>query len=88
MRPAGRPDLTLNFALLCKGLENTTGAQREHRFGLLLKHAEEEGTNIEPMQDHHLPVRLPAPRWLGAGLGWILMVRIGMDSIGEAALQR
>ena len=31
-RPAGRPDLTLSFDLLWRGIELTTGAQREHRY--------------------------------------------------------
>ena len=37
MRPADRPDLTLSFDLLWKGLEITTGAQREHRYDVLVK---------------------------------------------------
>ncbi|MCM2428558.1 hypothetical protein LNW73_22460 [Streptomyces sp. RKAG337] len=41
MRPAGRPDVTLKFDLLWKGLEGTTGAQRERRYGVLLELASE-----------------------------------------------
>ncbi|MGC5413078.1 amino acid--tRNA ligase-related protein, partial [Streptomyces sp. DT225] len=52
MRPADRSDLTLSFDLLWKGLEVTTGAQREHRSDVLLKLAEEKGMNTEPMQDY------------------------------------
>ncbi|WP_406346250.1 aspartate--tRNA(Asn) ligase [Streptomyces sp. NBC_01547] len=87
MRPADRPDLTLSFDLLWKGLEITTGAQREHRSDVLLKQAEEKGMNTEPMQDYMNIFRFGCPPHggLGAGLGRILMVMLGLDSIREAA---
>ena len=43
MRPAGTPELTASFDLLWKGLEITTGAQREHRYEVLLDQAAEKG---------------------------------------------
>ena len=43
MRPAGRPELTASFDLLWKGLEVTTGAQREHRYDVLLDAGRREG---------------------------------------------
>lgn len=87
MRPADRPDLTLSFDLLWKGLEITTGAQREHRSDVLLKQAEEKSMNTEPMQDYMNIFRFGCPPHggLGAGLGRILMVMLGLDSIREAA---
>ncbi|MGW6393364.1 aspartate--tRNA(Asn) ligase [Streptomyces sp. NPDC055103] len=87
MRPADRSDLTLSFDLLWKGLEVTTGAQREHRSDVLLKQAEEKGMNTEPMQDYLNIFRFGCPPHggLGAGLGRILMVMLGLDSIREAA---
>ncbi|MFJ3922801.1 aspartate--tRNA(Asn) ligase [Streptomyces sp. NPDC090022] len=87
MRPADRPDLTLSFDLLWKGLEVTTGAQREHRSDVLLKQAEEKGMSTEPMQDYLNIFRFGCPPHggLGAGLGRILMVMLGLDSIREAA---
>ncbi|WP_435610292.1 aspartate--tRNA(Asn) ligase [Streptomyces sp. C10-9-1] len=87
MRPADRPDLTLSFDLLWKGLEITTGAQREHRSDVMLKQAEEKGMNTEPMQDYLNIFRFGCPPHggLGAGLGRILMVMLGLDSIREAA---
>ncbi|MFD9413310.1 aspartate--tRNA(Asn) ligase [Streptomyces goshikiensis] len=87
MRPADRPDLTLSFDLLWKGLEITTGAQREHRSDVLLKQAEEKGMSTEPMQDYLNIFRFGCPPHggLGAGLGRILMVMLGLDSIREAA---
>ncbi|MEU6210455.1 aspartate--tRNA(Asn) ligase [Streptomyces sp. NPDC047023] len=87
MRPADRADLTLSFDLLWKGLEITTGAQREHRSDVLLKQAEEKGMSTEPMQDYLNIFRFGCPPHggLGAGLGRILMVMLGLDSIREAA---
>ncbi|MFC0865220.1 aspartate--tRNA(Asn) ligase [Sphaerimonospora cavernae] len=86
MRPGGRPDLTLSFDLLWKGLEVTTGAQREHRYDVLSKQAAEKGMNIEPMADYMNCFRYGCPPHggFGAGLGRMLMVMLGLDSIREA----
>jgi aspartyl/asparaginyl-tRNA synthetase len=43
LRPAGQPQLTASFDLLWKGLEITTGAQREHRHDVLVAQAAEKG---------------------------------------------
>jgi aspartyl-tRNA synthetase len=51
MRPADNPGVTLSFDLLWKGLGVTTGAQREHRYEVLLKQAVEKNMSPEPMQD-------------------------------------
>lgn len=85
-RPANEPDLTLSFDLLWKGLEITTGAQREHRSDVLLKQAEEKGMEVESMRDYLNIFRFGCPPQggLGAGLGRILMVLLGLDSIREA----
>jgi nondiscriminating aspartyl-tRNA synthetase len=86
MRPPGRPDLTLSFDLLWKGIEITTGAQREHRYDVLVKQAAEKGMNIEPMQDYVNAFRYGCPPHggLGMGLNRLLMVMLGLDSIRDA----
>ncbi|MPZ89860.1 MAG: aspartate--tRNA(Asn) ligase [Nitriliruptorales bacterium] len=85
MRPADRPDLTLSFDLLWKGLEVTTGAQREHRYDVLLKQAAEKGMSTEPLQDYLNCFRYGCPPHggLGMGLGRVLMVLLGLESIRE-----
>ncbi|MFG3050911.1 aspartate--tRNA(Asn) ligase [Kitasatospora sp. NPDC048239] len=85
-RPADRPDLTLSFDLLWKGLEITTGAQREHRYDVLLDQAADKGMNTDPMQDYLNCFRFGCPPHggLGMGLGRVLMVLLGLDSIREA----
>jgi nondiscriminating aspartyl-tRNA synthetase len=86
MRPAGEPDVTLSFDLLWKGLEITTGAQREHRYDVLLRQAAERGLSTEPMRDYLDCFRYGCPPHggLGLGLGRLLMMLLGLDSIREA----
>jgi nondiscriminating aspartyl-tRNA synthetase len=85
MRPAGRPDLTLSFDLLWKGLEITTGAQREHRYEVLLRQAAEKGMSTGPMQWYLDCFRYGCPPHggLGMGLSRVLMAMLGLDSIRD-----
>lgn len=86
MRPADDPSVTLSFDLLWKGLEVTTGAQREHRYDVLLEQAAEKGMSPEPLRDYLNAFRYGCPPHggLGMGLGRVLMVMLGLDSIREA----
>jgi nondiscriminating aspartyl-tRNA synthetase len=85
-RPAGSPQLTASFDLLWKGLEITTGAQREHRYDVLLAQAAEKGLSPEPIRDYLNCFRYGCPPHggFGLGLGRVLMVLLGLDSIREA----
>jgi aspartyl-tRNA synthetase len=85
MRPVGKPDITLSFDLLWKGLEVTTGAQREHRYEVLTKQAAEKGVELQPMQDYLNCFRYGCPPHGGFGMGLarVLMVLLGLDSIRE-----
>jgi aspartyl-tRNA synthetase len=85
MRPDGAPDLTCSFDLLWKGLEITTGAQREHRYDVLLRQLAEKGLSPEPMLDYLNCFRYGCPPHggLGLGLGRLLMVLLGLDSIRD-----
>ena len=87
LRPAGKPQLTASFDLLWKGLEITTGAQREHRYDVLLAQAAEQGLAPEPMRWYLDCFRYGCPPHggLGLGLGRLLMVLMGLDSIRDAA---
>ncbi|MFG2708927.1 aspartate--tRNA(Asn) ligase, partial [Streptomyces sp. NPDC048386] len=86
MRPSDDPSVTLSFDLLWKGLEVTTGAQREHRYDVLLEQAAAKGMSPEPMRDYLNAFRYGCPPHggLGMGLGRVLMVLLGLDSIREA----
>jgi aspartyl/asparaginyl-tRNA synthetase len=86
LRPAGQPHLTASFDLLWKGLEITTGAQREHRYDVLLAQAAEKGLAPEPMRSYLDCFRFGCPPHggFGLGLGRLLMVLLGLDSIRDA----
>lgn len=86
LRPDHNPDVTESFDLLWKGIEITTGAQREHRYDVLVKQAEEKRMNLEPLRSYVDCFRFGTPPHggLGAGLNRILMVLLGVDSIRES----
>ncbi|HEY6491801.1 MAG TPA: amino acid--tRNA ligase-related protein [Trebonia sp.] len=86
LRPPGRPGLTASFDLLWKGLEITTGAQREHRYDVLLAQATEKGLSPEPIRWYLDCFRYGCPPHggFGLGLGRLLMVLLGLDSIRDA----
>jgi aspartyl-tRNA synthetase len=86
LRPAGKPELTASFDLLWKGLEVTTGAQREHRYDVLLAQAAEKGLSPEPMASYLDCFRYGCPPHggFGLGLGRLLMAMLGLESIRDA----
>lgn len=86
LRPADNPDVTASFDLLWKGIEITTGAQREHRHDVLCKQAEEKGMDLEPLRTYLDCFRfgMPPHGGIGAGLNRMMMVLLGLDSIREA----
>jgi aspartyl/asparaginyl-tRNA synthetase len=86
MRPQDNPGVTASFDLLWKGLEITTGAQREHRHDVLLKQAEEKGLGLEPLTSYTDCFRFGTPPHggFGAGVNRILMVLLQLESIRDA----
>ena len=78
--------LTLSFDLIWNGLEITTGAQREHRYDVLLSQAAEKGLSPEPMADYLNCFRYGCPPHGGFGLGHgrLLMAMLGLESIRDA----
>lgn len=86
LRPAHDPTVTASFDLLWNGIEITTGAQREHRYDVLVQQAEEKGMELEPLQGYLNSFRygMPPHGGLGFGLNRFMMVLLGLDSIREA----
>ncbi|MDY0125905.1 MAG: aspartate--tRNA(Asn) ligase [Anaerolineaceae bacterium] len=80
------PNLTRSFDLLGKGLEITTGAQREHRYEVLAKQALEKGLTLEPIQTYlnYFRYGCPPHGGLGMGLSRLLMVMLDLPSIRDA----
>jgi aspartyl-tRNA synthetase len=85
MRYAERPTLTKSFDLLWRGIEITTGAQREHRYEQLLAQAAEKGVETEPIQYYLNFFRFGAPPHGGFGFGLtrLLMQLLGQDNVRE-----
>jgi nondiscriminating aspartyl-tRNA synthetase len=85
LRPA--PGVTASFDLLWRGVEITTGAQREHRHDVLRRQAEDAGLDVGPLRSYLDCFRfgMPPHGGFGAGLDRITMVLLGLASIREAA---
>ena len=69
MRVETNPKLTKSFDLLWNGLEITTGAQREHRYNILVKQAKEKGLKLEPIRHYLNFFKYGCPSHGGFGLG-------------------
>jgi aspartyl-tRNA synthetase len=85
-RPDDDPTVTESFDLLWKGIEITTGAQREHRYDVLDAQAREKGMDLEPLRGYLDCFRYGTPPHggLGLGLARLLMLALGLPSIREA----
>ncbi|MDP4198428.1 MAG: aspartate--tRNA(Asn) ligase [Bacteroidota bacterium] len=79
-------NLTNSFDLLWKGMEITTGAQREHRYDILLEQVAEKGINKEHIQFYLDCFRYGCPPHggLGLGLSRLLMNMLNLDNVREA----
>jgi len=85
MRYEDQPGLTKSFDLLWKGLEITTGAQREHRHDILMRQAKEKGFALEPLR-HYLDFfkyGCPPHGGYGFGLTRMLMILLGLKNVRE-----
>ena len=74
MRFEDRPDTTKSFDLLWKGLEVTTGAQREHRYDRLLEQIHEKGVNPESISSYVNFFKYGCPPHGGCGFGLTRML--------------
>jgi len=86
LRPDDDPTVTESYDLLWKGIEITTGAQREHRYEVIARQADEKGMDTAPLTDYLNCFRFGTPPHGGFGLGLnrLLMVLLGLSSIREA----
>ncbi|HSZ05542.1 MAG TPA: aspartate--tRNA(Asn) ligase [Solirubrobacteraceae bacterium] len=85
MRHAADPTLTKSFDLLWRGIELTTGAQREHRHEQLLAQAEDKGVDVGPIEYYLNFFRFGAPPHGGFGFGLtrLLMQMLGQENVRE-----
>ncbi len=79
---------TLSFDLLYKGLEITTGGQRIHDYGQLMRKLESRGMTGEGMEEYLEAFRcgMPPHGGLGIGLERLTVQLIGEDNVREGSL--
>ena len=69
MKQEANPELTKTYDLLFKGIEITSGAQREHRYDHLKQNIIENGINPDNMSEYLEFFKYGAPTHGGFGLG-------------------
>jgi aspartyl-tRNA synthetase len=85
MRYENDPSVTKSFDLMWKGIEITTGAQREHRHAELTRQAEAAG--LRESVSYYLDFfryGCPPHGGFGLGLARLVMLTLGLPSIREA----
>jgi aspartyl-tRNA synthetase len=85
MRDENDPSVTKSFDLMWKGIEITTGAQREHRHAELTRQAEAAG--LRESVSYYLDFfryGCPPHGGFGLGLARLVMLALGLPSIREA----
>ena len=85
MRKSDNPAETKSFDLLWKWMEITTGAQREHRYDVLVKQASEKGVNLESIQFYldFFKFGCPPHGGFGFGLARLLAAMLNQKSIRD-----
>ncbi len=85
MRKDDNPKETKSFDLLWKWMEITTGAQREHRYDVLVKQATEKGVSLESIQFYldFFKYGCPPHGGFGFGLARLLAAMLNQKSIRE-----
>ena len=80
------PALTKSFDLLWNGIEITTGAQREHRYDVLIAQAKEKRMKLDTIQFYLNFFRYGCPPHGGYGMGpnRMLMKLLGIENVREA----
>jgi aspartyl-tRNA synthetase len=85
MRHEDNPTLTKSFDLIWKGVEITTGAQREHRYEKLLNQASEKKISATSIQYYldFFKYGCPPHGGYGFGLTRMLMILLGFKNVRE-----
>ncbi|HQA99305.1 MAG TPA: hypothetical protein PLG10_03685, partial [Candidatus Dojkabacteria bacterium] len=86
MKNPENPTLALGFDLFWKGIEITTGSQREHRYEELRENAKERGIHLEELEEYFDYFRYGCPPHGGFGMGTerFLMKLLGLNSVSES----
>jgi nondiscriminating aspartyl-tRNA synthetase len=86
MRHADNPALTNSYDLLYRGVEISTGAQREHRIDVLEAQAKDKGMELADLQHYFDFFRhgVPPHGGFGMGLARVIMLMLELGSIRES----
>jgi nondiscriminating aspartyl-tRNA synthetase len=86
MRYADNKAITKSFDLIYRGVEVTTGAQREHRYDILVSQAKEKGLSIDSIKDYinFFKYGCPPHGGVGIGPGRLVMKMLDLPSVKEA----
>jgi len=86
MKNPENPTLALGFDLFWKGVEITTGAQREHRYEELKENAGERGIPLESLDDYFEYFKYGCPPHGGFAIGTerMLMKMLNLHSVLES----
>ncbi len=87
-RERDNPELTRGFDLLFKGLEITSGGQREHEYERLVQNIEEDGMNPESFGFYLEAFKYGMPPHGGFGLGIERFIKqlFDLENVREASL--
>jgi aspartyl-tRNA synthetase len=80
------PKVTRSFDLLWRGVEVCTGAQREHRLGILQKQAKEKGVKIPKIYEDIFKYGAMPHGGIGFGLDRMTQRMLNLDNTREAVL--
>ncbi len=85
MRKESDPGVTKGFDLLYKGLEVTTGSQREHRHDVLMRQAKEKGLGEEGIKFYTDFFRFGVPPHGGFGFGLTRLLKqmLSIENVRE-----
>ncbi len=86
MRDEKDPTLTKSFDLLWNGLEITTGAQREHRYNILVAQAKEKKMDVKHLKFYLDFFKYGCPPHGGYGMGpnRMIMKLFDIDNVRDA----
>jgi len=87
MKDEKDPTLTKSFDLLWKGLEITTGSQREHRHNILINQCKEKGVPTQSIATYLEAFKygMPPEGGMGIGIERIIMQMLNLSNIREAS---
>lgn len=79
-------NITKSYDLLFRGIEIATGAQREHRYDVLVDQAREKGLDLSELGYYldFFRYGMPPHGGFGAGLARIIMALLRLGSIKES----